>query len=163
MDIRTAKPVDWPAIVQIYREGIRTGHATFQTETDIPSGETWFASKVSGLIFVAEVGDEIAGWAALSPVSSRCVYAGVTEVSVYVAAAARGQGVGDALMLRLVVASEEAGIWTLEAGIFPENEASISLHRKHGFRVVGVREKLGTMNGVWRDVVLMERRSPVIR
>ena len=158
--IRAATLQDWPAIKDIYCQGIRTGDATFQTEDEIPEGALWFESKMAGLIYVVETDAEIVGWAALSPVSSRCVYAGVSEVSVYVAAVARGHGVGDALMGHLIAESEQAGIWTLQAGIFPENEASISLHQKHGFRIVGVREKLGTLNGVWRDVVLMERRSP---
>ena len=161
--IHPATLADWPEIERIYREGIRTGDATFQTEADIPDGEGWFADHMADLIFKAvDEGGSMLGWAALSPVSSRCVYAGVAEVSVYVAENARGRGVGLALMERLVAASEEAGVWTLQAGIFPENEASISLHRRVGFRVVGVREKLGRMDGVWRDVVLMERRSPVI-
>lgn len=161
--IQPATLADWPDIERIYREGIRTGHATFQTEADIPAGERWFADHMAGLVFKAvDEAGALLGWAALSPVSSRCVYAGVAEVSVYVGEAARGQGVGLALMERLITASEEAGVWTLQAGIFPENTASIELHKRVGFRVVGVREKLGRMNGVWRDVVLMERRSSVI-
>jgi phosphinothricin acetyltransferase len=160
--IQPATLADWPHIERIYREGIRTGHATFQNEADIPHGERWFAGHMAGLIFKAvdDVGT-LLGWAALSPVSGRCVYAGVAEVSVYVSEAAQGRGVGLALE-RLVAASEEAGVWTLQAGIFPENVASIELHKRVGFRVVGVREKLRRMNGVWRDVMLMERRSPVI-
>lgn len=161
--IQPATLADWPDIERIYREGIRTGHATFQTEADIPAGERWFADHMADLVFKAvDEAGALLGWAALSPVSSRCVYAGVAEVSVYVGEAARGQGVGLALMERLITASEEAGVWTLQAGIFPENTASIELHKRVGFRVVGVREKLGRMNGVWRDVVLMERRSSVI-
>lgn len=161
--IQPATLADWPDIERIYREGIRTGHATFQTEADIPAGERWFADHMAGLVFKAvDEAGTLLGWAALSPVSSRCVYAGVAEVSVYVGEAARGQGVGLALMERLITASEEAGVWTLQAGIFPENTASIELHKRVGFRVVGVREKLGCMNGVWRDVMLMERRSSVI-
>lgn len=154
---------DWPAIEAIYREGIRTGNATFQTEADVPSGRAWFAGHVADLIFKSDdQTGEMMGWVALSPVSSRCVYAGVAEVSVYVAEAAWGRGVGLALMEKICTASEDAGIWTLQAGIFPENVASIELHKRVGFRVVGVREKLGQMDGVWRDVVLMERRSPRI-
>ena len=161
--IHPATLADWSDIERIYREGIRTGHATFQTEADIPAGERWFADHMADLVFKAvDEAGTLLGWAALSPVSSRCVYAGVAEVSVYVGEAARGQGVGLALMERLITASEEAGVWTLQAGIFPENTASIELHKRVGFRVVGVREKLGRMNGVWRDVVLMERRSSVI-
>lgn len=163
MKIVAATLADWSQIEQIYRQGIRTGHATFEAEADIPDGETWFAKKVPGLIFKAvdEVGN-VLGWAALSAVSDRCVYGGVAEVSVYVATAARGQGVGRALLAHLVAASEEAGLWTLQAGIFPENVASIRLHEALGFRVVGRREKLGQMNGRWRDVMLLERRSPQV-
>jgi L-amino acid N-acyltransferase YncA len=163
MKIEAAAIEDWPAIELIYREGIRTNLATFQTEENIPDGEGWFAGKIEGLIFKAvdETGMML-GWAALTAVSSRCVYAGVAEVSVYVSAAARGQGVGLALMIRLVMASESAGIWTLQAGIFPENHASVILHEKVGFKTVGLREKLGQLHGVWRDVLLMERRSPIV-
>ncbi len=162
MDIETATIADWEAIEKIYRAGIQTGHATFQTENDVPDGVTWFGSKIPDLIFkaVGENGDMV-GWAALSPVSGRSVYAGVAEVSVYVAGAGRGHGVGFFLLSHLVAASEVAGIWTLQAGIFPENEASIHIHQKVGFRIVGRREKIGQMDGVWRDVMLMERRSQV--
>lgn len=111
---------------------------------------------------MARDGGHIVGWAALSPVSGRCVYDGVAEVSVYVAAAARGRGIGKALLNALINASEQAGVWTLQAGIFPENVASIAIHRACGFRKVGVRERLGQRNGVWRDVILLERRSPAI-
>ena len=138
--------------------------ATFETEDRIPDGAAWFAGKVPDLIFKMDAENgEMLGWAALSPVSSRCVYAGVAEVSVYVAATARGWGVGLALLNHLVAASEQAGLWTLQAGIFTQNEASIRLHKKAGFRIVGVREKLGRIDGCWQDVVLMERRSPLIR
>ncbi|MCB0047209.1 MAG: N-acetyltransferase [Caldilineaceae bacterium] len=165
--IRPAAIDDWPAIERIYREGIRTGHATFQTEEQIPAGEEWFAGKKDGLIFVAvtDASDgrqAVAGWAALAQVSDRCVYAGVCEVSIYVAASRRGQGVGRILLHHLVDASEAAGIWTLQAGIFPENQASIRLHEQAGFRVVGVREKLGKMDEVWRNVTFLERRSPIV-
>ena len=153
-------PADWPAIEQIYREGIRTGHATFQTEAEIPSGADWFAGKIPDLIFKAvDAGQTMLGWCALSPVSSRPVYAGVAEFSLYVAAAVRGQGIGEALLRHGIRASEEQGIWTLQGGIFPENEVSIRLHARLGFRVVGVRQRLGRHQGRWRDVVLMERRS----
>lgn len=168
MHIGQAAVGDWPEIRRIYLEGIRTGDATFEAVSDVPpadevGGQLWFDKKVAGLVFKAvDDGGHLLGWCALSAVSDRCVYQGVAEVSIYVAEAARGKGVGMALMERLVQASEEAGIWTLQAGIFPENHASIRLHEKVGFRVVGVREKLGQMNGVWRDVVLMERRSPEI-
>lgn len=160
MHIEAATLADWEAIEAIYREGIRTELATLNTEADIPDGETWFAGKLPGLIFKA-VGEDgtVWGWAALTAVSKRRVYVGVAEVSVYVSSAAWGQGVGFALLDHLVKASEQAGIWTLQGGIFPENQASIKLHKKAGFRIVGVREKVGRLNGVWRDVVLMERRS----
>lgn len=152
---------DWPAIERIYREGIRTGNATFQIEADVPNGEDWFTGHVADLVFKAvDQAGAMLGWVALSQVSSRCVYAGVAEVSVYVAEPAWGRGVGLALMEKICTASEDMGIWTLQAGIFPENVASIELHKRVDFRVVGVREKLGRMDGIWRDVVLMERRSP---
>jgi phosphinothricin acetyltransferase len=144
----------------IYREGIATGDATF--ETDVPDWEKWNASHLSDCRFVARKDDQIIGWAALSPVSGRCVYAGVAEVSVYVVALAKGQGVGKALLRALIAESERQGIWTLQAGIFPENEASIALHKSCGFREVGRRERFGQMRGTWRNVVLMERRSSVV-
>ena len=150
---------DWPAVRAIYLEGIATGNATF--EKDAPKWERWDEGHLRPCRLVAYVADEIVGWAALSPVSRRPVYAGVAEVSVYVSERARGQRVGTALLYRLVNDSEKEGFWTLQAGIFPENTASIELHRRAGFRTVGVREKLGSMAGRWRDVVLMERRSSV--
>jgi phosphinothricin acetyltransferase len=155
---------DWPYIRRIYLEGIRSGHATFEKEENVTQdGAAWFSSKLDGLIFKAvdEV-DEILGWAALSSVSDRCVYAGVAEVSVYVAGNARGRGVGSLLLAHLIEASEKAGIWTLQAGIFPENVSSLKLHEKLGFRTVGIREKLGELNNTWRDVAFLERRSDKI-
>ena len=151
---------DWDRVREIYLEGIATGNATFAT--DAPSWEKWDSSHRPDCRLVAREDGEVLGWAALSPVSSRCVYAGVAEVSVYVSAIARGRGVGRLLLSALVENSERAGVWTLQAGIFPENVASIELHRKLGFRLVGVREKVGCMNGRWRDVALMERRSAVV-
>lgn len=163
MEIQPATLADWPAIAAIYRAGMRTGHATFQREDEIPDGPVWFAGKRPGSVIKAVDGSgQVLGWAALSPVSTRPVYAGVTEVSIYVADHVRGQGVGRLLMAHLVAASEADGVWTLQAGIFPENQTSIRLHQQFGFRIVGVREKLGKMDGVWRDVVVMERRSPVV-
>lgn len=150
---------DWPAVRTIYLEGITTGNATF--ETAAPEWEGWDAAHMTGCRVVARFNGAIAGWAALAPVSGRCVYAGVAEVSVYVAERMRGRKIGQRLLTSLVEESEKHGIWTLQAGIFPENTASIKIHERCGFRVVGVREKLGRMNGVWRDVVLMERRSCV--
>ncbi len=151
---------EWPAVRAIYEEGIATGHATF--ETTAPDWAAWDAARLPVGRLVAWRGRTVVGWAALSPVSSRAVYSGVAEVSVYVAAAARGQGVGRALLTALVAASETAGIWTLTAGIFPENEASVALHRACGFRVVGRRERLALHYGVWRDALLLERRSSVV-
>jgi len=151
---------DWDAVRAIYREGIVTGNATF--ETDAPAWEAWDKGHLRACRLVARADGRVMGWAALSPVSGRCVYAGVAEVSVYVSASARGQGIGKALLGALVEESERAGLWTLQAGIFPENMASIVLHRAHGFREVGRRERIGQMNGVWRDVVLMERRSKAV-
>ncbi len=150
---------DWPAVRGIYLEGIATGNATF--EQTAPDWEKWDAGHLPGLRIVARSDGEVWGWAALSAVSSRCVYQGVAEVSIYIAERARGRGVGRLLMSRLVADSQAAGLWTLQAGIFPENFASIALHKSAGFRVVGQRERLGKMNGRWRDVVLMERRSAV--
>jgi L-amino acid N-acyltransferase YncA len=155
--IAALTPADWDEVRRIYAEGIATGNATLETET--PSREKWDRGHRPDARFVAREGGRIVGWAALSPVSERCVYEGVAEVSVYVASDARGRGVGRRLLDELVRSSEDAGIWTLQAGIFPENAASIALHEKCGFRVVGVREKLGRLRSRWRDVVLLERRS----
>jgi len=153
-------PEDWPAVRQIYGEGIATGDATFETE--LPDWEKWNASHRQDCRLIARAGDQILGWAALSPVSARRVYAGVAEVSVYVAAAARGRGVGRALLQALIDESERDQIWTLQAGIFPENTASIALHRYCGFREVGVRRRIGKLGETWRDVLLLERRSQVV-
>ncbi len=147
----------WPAVRRIYEAGIAGGDATFETAS--PEWEDWDAGHLPECRLVASLGDEVAGWAALSGVSDRCVYGGVAEVSVYVDPAFTGRGVGSGLMAALVAASEDAGLWTLQAGIFPENAASIALHHKHGFRTVGIRERLGRGNGRWRDVALLERRS----
>lgn len=148
---------DWEGVRAVYLEGITTGDATFETEA--PAWERWDASHMEHCRLVARSNNIIAGWAALSPVSARRVYAGVAETSVYVAAGFRGAGVGRALLDALVTCSEEHGVWTLQAGIFPENAASLALHRQCGFREVGRRERLGKMRGRWRDVVLLERRS----
>ncbi len=150
---------DWPAVRAIYMEGINTGNATF--EKSPPEWTSWDAGHLRAGRLVARSGDSVRGWTALSPVSSRCVYAGVAEVSVYVARQSRGQGIGMKLLASLVEASEREGIWTLQAGIFPENVSSVELHNRHGFRIVGTREKLGSMDGRWRDVLLLERRSTV--
>jgi L-amino acid N-acyltransferase YncA len=150
----------WEAVRAIYLEGIATGNATFAQSA--PEWDNWDSGHLKTCRLAARSGDDILGWAALGPVSGRNVYAGVAEVSVYVAERARACGVGIALLDALILASELNGIWTLQAGIFPENEASIRLHKRAGFRLVGVRERLGQMNGRWRDVVMMERRSSVV-
>lgn len=150
---------DWEQVRSIYLEGIATGDATF--ETSAPEWPKWHADHLSEPRLVYREGEKICGWAALSPVSGRCVYAGVAEVSVYVAQNSRGRGVGRSLLSELVARSEQAGIWTLQAGVFPENLASIELHKKCGFREVGTRERLGQMAGAWRDVVMLERRSKI--
>lgn len=150
-------PADWPAVRAIYEEGIATGGATL--ETSVPDWADWDREHLSACRLVAKADGEIVGWAALSPVSTRAVYRGVAEVSLYVAERARGKGVGKALLRALVDASEREGIWTVQAGMFRDNDASIALCRACGFRTVGVRERLGKVNRVWRDIVLMERRS----
>lgn len=154
-------PDDADAVLAIYAEGIATGQATFQT--DVPSWDEWDAGHLGAPRLVARTEDgRVLGWCALSPISRRPVYAGVAEESVYVAAAARGQGVGRALLEAMVQASEDAGIWTMQGGIFPENAASIAVHAACGFRIVGTRSRIGRHFGRWRDVVLMERRSLVV-
>ena len=153
-------PPDWPAVRAVYLQGIATGNATFETEA--PQWESWDAAHSAVCRLIAENADAVLGFAALSPVSARGVYAGVAEVSVYVSALARGAGVGGALLRELVRASEAAGFWTLQAGIFPENHASLRLHEKCGFRVLGLRQRVGCLAGRWRDVVLLERRSPTV-
>src|SRR5438445_4526488 len=161
--ITSLEPADWPAVRAIYAEGITTGNATFETEP--PEWEKWESSHRKDCRLVArETGqaNAVLGWAALSPVSARRVYAGVAEVSIYIVEVARGKGVGKGLLSALIEQSEEHGIWTLQAGIFPENTASITLHRSCGFREVGRREKIGQLKGVWRDVILLERRSRII-
>ena len=151
------EPADWPAVRRIYQDGIATRLATFETEA--PAWEEWDRDHLETARLVAETEGTVIGWAALSPVSGRCVYGGVAEVSVYVAESQGGRGAGNALMEALITASENGGLWSLQAGIFPENEVSIALHRKHGFRLVGVRERIGQLDGEWRDVALLERRS----
>lgn len=158
--ITTMQNEDWPDVQRIYREGIETGNATF--ETQVPERDVWDGKTRPQPRLVARLGYQVVGWAALSSVSARAVYAGVCEVSVYVAAAARGQGVGKKLLQALVQASEELGIWTLQASIFPENQASIAIHEQCGFRIMGYREKIAQHHGLWRDTVLMERRSQIV-
>jgi L-amino acid N-acyltransferase YncA len=148
---------DWPTVAAIYEEGIATRLATF--ETAAPAWADWDRTHLDERRLVAEDDGEVLGWAALSPVSERCVYAGVAEVSVYVAERARGRGIGRALLECLARGAESVGIWTLQAGVFPENRASLALHHGCGFRTVGIRERIGRLDGAWRDVVLLERRS----
>lgn len=150
----------WDRVREIYAAGIATGLATF--ETGAPDWETWDAGHLEACRHVAELDGEVVGWAALSPVSDRCVYGGVGEVSVYVDPAQAGRGIGSALLRALVEASEAQGLWTLQAGIIAENQTSLHLHEKAGFRVVGRRERLGKLQGRWRDVLLLERRSAVV-
>lgn len=157
MNIIPLLPEHWEAVKQIYEEGIATGNATFQTAA--PTWEEWDAAHVAKPRLVAIENNEILGWAAITPVSGRCVYAGVGEVSVYVGTNARGKGLGKQLLLALIEGSEKENFWTLQAGVFPENLASLAIHEACGFRIIGTREKIGKMNGVWRDTVLLERRS----
>ncbi|MBF4519387.1 N-acetyltransferase [Flavobacterium sp. ANB] len=160
MEIRNLLASDWEQVRLIYEKGINTGNATFQTST--PSWEDWDASHLASCRVVTEKDGQLLGWAALTPVSSRCVYAGVAEVSVYVDPEQSGKGIGLILLNELVHLSEADGIWTLQAGIFPENTASLRIHEKAGFRILGIREKIGKQNGIWRDTVLLERRSKLI-
>ena len=168
-------PADWPAVRAIYAAGIATGNATF--ETAVPGWSAWDAAHLPAARLVARIGDEngngdedgggparnrVAGWAALSPVSARACYAGVAEHSVYVAADLRGRGVGKRLLAELVSASEAAGIWTLQSSIFPENGASIAIHLACGFRILGRRKRVAMLHGVWRDTVIVERRSAIV-
>jgi L-amino acid N-acyltransferase YncA len=160
LEVRDLRPRDWPEVARIFAEGIATGNATFETE--VPSWEAWDAAHLPEHRLVAERDGRIAAWIALAPVSSRCCYAGVAEVSLYVGEEARAEGVGKALLAALVEAAERGGIWTLETGVFPENEASLGLLQRLGFRIVGMRERIGQLHGIWRDVVFLERRSEVV-
>jgi L-amino acid N-acyltransferase YncA len=159
-DLRALLPSDWPAVHAIYTEGIATRQATFETEP--PSWETWDAAHHPFARVVADDSGRVVAWAALSPVSKRACYAGVAEVSVYVAAETRGRGLGRALLEALIRESESHGIWTLQGATFPENTASLRLQECRGFRIVGRRERVAKLDGVWRDTVLTERRSPVV-
>ena len=149
----------WPTVQEIYRAGIASGNATFETE--VPEWEQWDAKHLEFARLVALVDGEVKGWAALSPVSTRRVYRGVAENSVYVAPDAQGLGLGRLLLDRLINESEINGVWTLQNSIFPENVASLNLHRSFGFREVGRRERIAQLDGVWRDTIFMERRSTV--
>jgi phosphinothricin acetyltransferase len=158
--IRELRESDWPAVKEIYEQAIAGRNSTFETKA--PSWHSWDGAHHPVPRLVGEENGRVVGWAALSPVSERCCYRGVAEDSVYVTAEAQGRGVGRALLERLVADAEADGIWTIQAGVFPENETSLRLHEGCGFRVVGVRERLGQLDGAWRDVILMERRSPLI-
>lgn len=160
MKIREMSKADWESVARIYENGIATGIATF--ETSIPSYYSWDNAHMQKCRIVCTDGDDVMGWAALSPVSNRCVYGGIAEVSVYVDADNRGKGVGKLLMTNLITQSEAEGLWTIQSGIFPENEGSIKLHEKMGFRYIGKREKVGKLNGIWKDNLLFERRSKTI-
>jgi L-amino acid N-acyltransferase YncA len=155
--IDTMLPTDWRQVKSIYEEGIKTGNATF--EMSAPEWAVWDKGHLQEARIIAKENGDVLGWAALSPVSGRCVYAGVAEVSVYITSAARGKGLGKQLLRKLVEESEANNLWTLQAGIFPENIASIKIHEDCGFRVIGKRERIGKMDGVWRDTLLLERRS----
>ncbi len=151
---------DWPTVSKIYAEGIATGFATF--EKNIPSYEHWDQGHLKNCRIVAILDNSVIGWAALSPVSSRCVYGGVAEVSIYISQNSRGLGIGKLLMEALIAQSEQEGLWTLQSGIFPENEASIRLHEKMGFRKIGKKERIGKLDGIWKDNLLFERRSKTV-
>ena len=160
MNIRKMQSLDWDEVSRIYKQGIETGFATF--EQQVPSYENWDGAHVKSCRLVAEEAGKVLGWAALSPVSSRCVYGGVAEVSVYIGAQSRGKGVGKALLKKLITESENAGFWTIQSGIFPENASSIALHEKVGFRFIGKRERVAKIHGIWKDNLLFEKRSDKI-
>lgn len=158
--IEKMKDEDWPTVSAIYEEGIATGNSTFEEKS--PQWGKWDKDHLPSCRLVAKTGGEIVGWIALSPVSSRCCYSGVAEVSLYISKSARGKGIGKTLLNAVIKESEKEGIWTLQGQIFPENTASIATAKSCGFREVGFRERIGQMNGIWRNVVLMERRSNVV-
>jgi len=160
--ITIATPQDWDAIKAIYIEGMNTHNATFETPDNLGTYEEWIKNKISEAVFIYRQNQEVLGWAALYQVSSRCVYAGVVELSIYIGENARGNGVGTALMQHLINYTETHNIWSIQAGMFPENQASRALHTKFGFREIGIKEKIGKMNEQWRDVLYMERRSTTI-
>jgi L-amino acid N-acyltransferase YncA len=160
MEVRDLRPEDWAEVSRIYAEGIATGNATFETE--VPSWEAWDAAHLASHRFVAERDGRLTGWIALLPVSARPCYAGVAEVSAYVAEGERGRGLGAELLAAAIDSSERAGIWTLQTSVFPENEPSLKLLRRFGFRTVGTRERIARLHGAWRDTVLVERRSELV-
>jgi L-amino acid N-acyltransferase YncA len=156
VDLRALTEDDWTAVADIYWDGMRDGLATFETE--VPSWEEWDAGHLPGHRLVAEVEGEVVGWAALAPASTRRCYTGVVENSVYVARDVRGRGIGRALLERLIADARRAGIWTIQTSIFPENRASLALHQRCGFRLVGTRERIARRDGIWRDTVFLEVR-----
>ena len=160
VELRPLEPDDWPAAAEIYWDGMRDGLATFETEA--PAWEAWDAAHLPNHRLVADLMGDVVGWAALAPVSARPCYRGVAEDTVYVARQARALGIGRTLLAALVAGAERAGIWTIQTSVFPENRASLALHEKCGFRVVGTRERIAKRDGVWRDTVFLERRSEVI-
>jgi len=160
MDIRPMRPTDWARVAEIYAQGLTTHQATF--ETSVPTYEEWDATHLPSCRLVAIAGDDVVGWAAVSPVSRRAVYRGVVEASVYVDEDQRGGGIGGALLDALIAASEDHGIWTLQASVFPENEASLLLLQSRRFRLVGNRSRIGMHHGRWRDTALLERRSSMV-
>jgi L-amino acid N-acyltransferase YncA len=160
VELRPLEPDDWPAVSAIYWDGMRDGLATFETE--VPAWDVWDAAHLRGHRLVADLLGEVVGWAALAPASKRRCYLGVAENSVYVAREARGFGIGRTLLDALIAGAEAAGIWTIQTSIFPENHASLALHRACGFRIVGTRERIAKRDGMWRDTVFLERRSEVI-
>ncbi len=157
IDIIQMMPAHTQRVLTIYKEGLDTGQATFNTE--VPTWDEWDNLHHKHSRFTALMGSDILGWAALSPVSARYCYRGVAELSIYIAANSRGIGIGDLLLKNLIPDSESNGIWTLHSSVFPENTASIKLHKKHSFREIGYREKIAALHGVWRNTVLLERRS----
>lgn len=158
--IREMDKDDWEDVRQIFVEGIQTGNATFQTEA--PTWKEWDASHTINCRYVATLKGRVIGWVALSPISSRPAFSGVAEVSIYLSSSSTGMGIGGKLLKHLIAESETQGFWTIQSMIFPENEGSIHLHKKHGFETVGTRKQIGQLNGVWRDVVLLERRSSTL-
>lgn len=160
MEITVINSAHFSEIAAIYKQGLETGNATF--ETSVPAWKDWDKSKLKHSRLAAVIGHTVVGWAALSAVSDRCVYGGVAEVSIYVSNAHKGKGIGKALMSKLIEESEANGIWTLQSGMFPENEATIALHQSFDFRIIGYREKIGKLGNTWRDSIIMERRSKTV-
>lgn len=160
MEIITIRKDHFPEIAEIYRQGLETGHAKF--ETNVPTWEDWDKGKLKHSRLVATLDNTVVGWAALSAVSDRCVYGGVAEVSIYISNNHQGKGIGKALMQKLIEESEGNDIWTLQSGMFPENEATVALHENAGFRIIGHREKVGKLGNTWHDTIMMERRSKTI-